>query len=141
MMVDVVLDNDEGWHQVRNQLINVASRRRSLSRERQPTDSSCAPRTAAADSSVAARGALAEDSVTAITTGGRSKVGQSSRGVQSAKPSIVSDARLQTTNIFLLLCVYPMICRKTFAVFDCVEAGVDERTGESLFFLREDPVE
>ena len=89
----------------------------------------------------AARGALAEDSVTAITTGGRSKVGQSSRGVQSAKPSIVSDARLQTTNIFLLLCVYPMICRKTFAVFDCVEAGVDERTGESLFFLREDPVE
>ena len=66
VMVDVVLDNDERWHQVRNQLINVASRRRSLSRERQPTDSSCAPRPAAANSGVAARGALA--------LGARSKV-------------------------------------------------------------------
>ena len=66
VMVDVVLDNDERWHQVRNQLISVASRRRSLSRERQPTDSSCAPRPAASDTGVAARVALA--------LGARSKV-------------------------------------------------------------------
>ena len=54
---------------------------------------------------------------------------------------ILTHPRVQTVTIFLLLVVYPMICRKIFSVFDCVEAGLDRSTSSALYFLREDPVE
>lgn len=41
--------------------------------------------------------------------------------------------------IFMMLWIYPMICRKTLAIFDCVAAGNDA-DGNPIALLRDDPV-
>lgn len=41
--------------------------------------------------------------------------------------------------IFMMLWIYPMLCRKSLATFDCVAAGVDS-TGAEVKLLRDDPV-
>ena len=47
--------------------------------------------------------------------------------------------RFQNVVIFSMLFLYPMLCRKSIAVFDCVAAGADE-DGVPVFLLRDDPV-
>ena len=48
--------------------------------------------------------------------------------------------RFQNTLVFAMLFLYPMVCRKSVAVFDCVSAGLDGNTGKLVFLIRDDPV-
>jgi hypothetical protein len=41
--------------------------------------------------------------------------------------------------IFMMLWVYPMLCRKSLATFDCIAAGVDA-SGAAVYLLRDDPL-
>jgi hypothetical protein len=88
-----------------------------------------------------ARRARGETTVAFAITSNTPSSSKKRKAGQQQEKGIVNDPRVQTVTIFLLLCVYPMICRKVFSVFDCVEAGVVESTGAILYFLRDDPVE
>ena len=52
-----------------------------------------------------------------------------------------SHPKVQNVYIFMMLWIYPMLCRKSLSIFDCVAAGVNAEDGSTVRLLRDDPVE
>ena len=67
-----------------------------------------------------------------LCSGCNQKKRDNSQGMQGS--------RAFSVHIFLFLCIYPLVMRKCFSIYDCIPAGMDKNYQE-VFVIREDPVE